>query len=253
MKKSILLVLLYLLIQSIAALGVALGLGIMSQEPSNQEEWATIIALLLADVVMGGILIWKGYLSDRQLWEPTTVTCLGWTIVASSSAIFIADAISSLANFLPDWLENTFSNIETNWAGVLAIAIAGPILEEMLFRGVITTTLLKSYSPKKAVIYSALIFGIFHLNPAQILVATLLGFLLGWLFYKTHSLIPCIIVHILNNSLSVYLSQTYPKAESFQDIIGMVPYFIVLALAVLLLALSIRQLLYLCIQDEKRC
>ena len=242
MKKSIILVLLYLLIQSIAALGLALGLGIMYQEPSNQEEWATIIALLLADVVMGAILIWKGYLSDRQLWNPTTATCLGWTIVAGSSAIFIADAISSLADFLPDWLENTFSNIETNWAGILAIAIVGPILEEMLFRGAITTTLLKTYSPKKAIIYSALIFGFFHLNPAPILVATLLGLLLGWLFYKTHSLIPCIIVHILNNSLSVYLSQAYPKAESFQDIIGLVPYFVCLTIAVLLLALAIKKL-----------
>ena len=242
MKKSIILVLLYLLIQSIAALGLALGLGIMSKEPNDQEEWATIIALLLADVVMGGILIWKGYLSDRQLWNPTTVTCLGWTIVAGTSAIFIADAISSLANFLPDWLENTFSNIETNWAGILAITIVGPILEEMLFRGAITTTLLKAYSPKKAIIYSALIFGIFHLNPAQVLVASLLGLLLGWLFYKTHSLIPCIIVHILNNSLSVYLSQAYPKAESFQDIIGMVPHFVCLIISVLLLMLAIKKL-----------
>jgi hypothetical protein len=65
---------------------------------------------------------------------------------------------------------------------------------------------------------------------------------LGWLFYKTHSLIPCIIVHILNNSLSVYLSQAYPKAESFQDIIGLVPYFVCLTIAVLLLALAIKKL-----------
>ena len=242
MKKSIILVLLYLLIQAIAALVLAVGLGFTSQEVGYQEQWATIIALLLADVVMGGILIWKGYLSDRQLWNPTTATCLGWTLIAGVSAIFIADAISSLANFLPDWMENSFADIETNWLGILAIAIVGPVLEEMLFRGAVTTTLLKEYSPKKAIIYSALIFGIFHLNPAQILVATLLGLLLGWLFYRTRSLIPCIIVHILNNSLSVFLSKAYPEAESFQDIMGIVPYFVCLILSFLLLTLAIKKL-----------
>lgn len=239
MKKSILLVLLYLLIQSIA--GLVLACGFINQD-ENGLRWVTIINLLLSDVIMGGILIWMGYLSDKQLWNPTTGRCLGWTLVAGLSAIFITDAISSLADFLPNWLESAFDSLESNWLGILAIAIVGPILEEMLFRGAITTELLKAYSPKKAIIYSALIFGFFHLNPAQILVASLIGLLLGWLFYKTRSMIPGIIIHIINNSCSIFFSQAYPDAKSFLDIMGQTPYFICLAISILLLAYSIKKL-----------
>lgn len=244
MKKSIILVLLYLLLQAIAALviSVAFGLGTASSREVMNLELPTIIALLVADVVMAGFLLQRGYFSEKQLWNPTSAHFLWWTVIAGISAIIVADAISSIAGFLPDWLEDSFNNIESNWLGILAIAIVGPILEEMLFRGVITTELLKTYNPKKAIIISATIFGVFHLNPAQILVAFLLGLLLGWLFYKTRSMIPGIVVHILNNSCSVFFSQAYPHADNFYDILGLTPYFIVLALAVLLLAFSIRQL-----------
>ena len=179
MKRSIFLVLLYLLIQVIA--GGILTLC-FSQWPSIKVESAMVVALIVADVVMAGILIQKGYLTNKNLWHPTTVSFLGWTFLAGLSAIFISDVIASLTDFLPNWLESTFSNMEGSWLGILAIAIVGPILEEILFRGAITSELLKAYSPKKAIFFSALIFGIFHINPAQVLNAFLLGLLLAWLF-----------------------------------------------------------------------
>ena len=239
MKRSILLVLLYLLIQVIA--GGILTLC-FSQWPSIHVESAMVIALLLADIVMGGILIQKGYLSNSKLRHLTTASFLGWTFLAGLSAIFISDAIASMTDFLPNWLEGTFSNMEGSWLGIIAIALVGPILEEMLFRGAITAELLKAYSPKKAIIYSALIFGIFHINPAQVLNAFLLGLLLAWLFFKTRSLIPCILIHILNNSLSVYFTRTYPEADTLADMMGTTSYFLCLVLAVLLVVVSIWQL-----------
>ena len=112
----------------------------------------------------------------------------------------------------------------------------------MLFRGAVTTELLKNYSPEKAILFSALIFGIFHINPAQVLNAFLLGLLLAWLFYKTRSLIPGILIHILNNSLSVYFTQTFPEANTLSDIIGNQTYYISLILAIVLLIVSVRSL-----------
>ena len=239
MKKSILLVLLYLLIQTLA--GGVLTL-LISQWSGVDREFAIIIALLVADVIMAGILLQQGYLSDKRLSHPTTAKFLCWTFLAGISAIFISDTISKMTDFMPNWLESTFTNMEGTWMGVLAIAIVGPILEEMLFRGAITSVLLKAYTPKKAIIYSALIFGIFHINPAQILTAFLLGLLLAWLFYTTRSLIPGILIHILNNGLSVYFTRTYPEADTLADLMGWMPYGICLILAITLLALSIWQL-----------
>ena len=103
-----------------------------------------------------------------------------------------------------------------------------------MFRGAITHALLQQYNPTKAILISALLFGVFHINPAQILPAFLIGILLAWTYYKTGSLIPCILMHVLNNSLSVYLSIKYPEAENMDDLINGTPYLIVLFGSILL-------------------
>ena len=84
------------------------------------------------------------------------------------------------------------------------------------------------------VIKETTVSDIFHINPAQILPAFLIGILLAWTYYKTGSLIPCILMHVLNNSLSVYLSIKYPEAENMDDLINGTPYLIVLFGSILL-------------------
>ena len=108
-------------------------------------------------------------------------------------------------------LDQTFDIPQSGWLGILCISVLGPVLEELLFRGAITKELLRRYSPAKAILFSGLIFGIFHPNPVQIIGACLIGFLLAWLYYKTRSLMACILIHIMNNGLSVYLSRNILK------------------------------------------
>ena len=91
---------------------------------------------------------------------------------------------------------------------IIAAVIVAPIGEEIIFRGMITKLLLEEYRPTKAIIISALIFGIIHFNPAQIPGAIIAGILLGWLYYKTRSVIPGIILHFINNAVAV-LSTIY--------------------------------------------
>lgn len=70
---------------------------------------------------------------------------------------------------LTDTNQELFISMSHNIFGVLSIAIVVPILEEVLFRGAIEGHLLrKGWSPKWAILVSALIFGIIHGNPAQI-------------------------------------------------------------------------------------
>ena len=102
--------------------------------------------------------------------------------------------------------------------------------------------LLRRYSPAKAILFSGLIFGIFHLNPVQIIGACLIGFLLAWLYYKTRSLMACILIHIMNNGLSVYLSLKHPEMEDVTHLLSN-PYVLVWAVVfILLLLLSLKQL-----------
>lgn len=97
------------------------------------------------------------------MWAPVSVPYLGWSIIIGFATIFLIDFVMSKLSFLPDWLGNTFDLLQSGWLGILCISVLGPILEEMLFRGAITKVLLRKYNPVKAIILSALIFGIFIL------------------------------------------------------------------------------------------
>ena len=72
------------------------------------------------------------------------------------------------------------------------------------------------------------------LAEATAIYGFLIGILLAWTYYKIGSLIPCILMHVLNNSLSVYLSIKYPEAENMDDLINGTPYLIVLFGSILL-------------------
>lgn len=200
-----------------------------------------MIPAQLAGQIMMGIYLWKaGYIStDRVTWSPVSVPFLLYSALAVLACGVIVSALMSLMEWIPNIMEQSFDILQSGWGGILAIAIVGPVLEELLFRGAITQALLQECSPTKAILISALLFGVFHINPAQILPAFLIGILFAWIYYRTRSLIPCILMHVLNNSLSVYLSLKYPKAENMDDFITGTPYFIAIGVAILMLIVTV--------------
>lgn len=206
-----------------------------------------MIPAQLAGQIMTGIYLWKaGYISTQKAtWSFVSAPYLIGSALAILTGGFVLSALMSLMDWIPNIMEQSFDILQSGWGGILAISIVGPVLEELLFRGAITKALLQQYQPAKAILFSALLFGVFHINPAQILPAFLIGILLAWTYYKTRSLIPCIFMHILNNSLSVYLSINYPEAENMDDLISGTPYLIALSVAVLIFVGAILYMRYL--------
>lgn len=104
--------------------------------------------------------------------------------------------------------------------------IWAPIREEILFRGIIADGLLKRYKRSYAIIISAIIFGISHMNMLQAINAFLIGIILAIIYCKTRSLILCMIAHAINNLiaqtqiLTSYLSSNWGIAIGI-IIIGM--------------------------------
>lgn len=87
-------------------------------------------------------------------------------------------------------------------------------LEEIIFRGFLFVGMARK-NVKSAVIVSSLTFGIGHIanlfngqnlieTVLQIVFAVTVGFVLVILFHKGKSLLPCIVFHALNNSLSAF-------------------------------------------------
>lgn len=82
----------------------------------------------------------------------------------------------------------------------ITIGIISPIVEEILFRGIILQGLINSkYKKWNALIFTSFIFAILHVNFVQIISAFILGITIGWIFLDSKSLILSIILHIINN------------------------------------------------------
>ena len=104
------------------------------------------------------------------------------------------------------------------------------LIEEILFRGFLFKALCRKKKLKQAILISSLTFGIGHiinlLNGAelfftllQICYAVTIGFLFTVLFYKSQSLIPCIITHSAINSLSAFSVAPSPVYEIISSIL----------------------------------
>lgn len=85
------------------------------------------------------------------------------------------------------------------------LGIFGPIGEEVFFRGFAHTALKRKYGFKKGIVLSSLFFGVYHGLPWQIPYAVAAGVLLAYCYEKTQSLYTPIVLHILNNGISIIL------------------------------------------------
>jgi membrane protease YdiL (CAAX protease family) len=243
MRTALKLVLIYFGIQLLSAFVVmvsAVVYNIAQGRPMDAVSDHTVAFTLFLGFILMGTYLWiGGYIrTDKRSWSAVSPLYLAFTTLACLTSILILEYIQSLI-VLPNLLESSFNTLQSGWLGILSLAVFGPVLEELMFRGAITSALLKEYNPAKAIVLSALVFGIFHINPAQVLTATLVGLLLGWVYYQTASLIPCILIHVLNNATSVYINLKYPRIEYLQELFSGNTYFIVLIASVILFALSI--------------
>ena len=81
----------------------------------------------------------------------------------------------------------------------LAVVILAPIAEEILFRGIIFRMLSKHWSEMAAIIVSTVLFGLYHGNLMQAIYVLPIGLLLGYTACKCNSVLPCILIHMINN------------------------------------------------------
>jgi len=119
------------------------------------------------------------------------------------------------------------------WAAVLAVGIAPGIAEELLFRGYIQTRFSRRWGPGWGVFWTALLFGLMHLDLVHGAFAFALGVYLGYLTEGTGSIVPAMICHAVNNTY-----QTLATAWGL-DVAGDAANVVALLVGALVLCLSI--------------
>ena len=143
------------------------------------------------------------------------------TLMALICIVFGLQIPAQLLYLVMEWLFNLIglsmervmdtaqvnTNDPTMW---LYVCIAGPITEELIFRGFMMRSL-EPYGKKFAVLTSAIIFGLFHGSPIQTPYAFLVGLVLGYVAME-YNIIWAMVLHILNNML---LGDLLPRMLSF--------------------------------------
>jgi membrane protease YdiL (CAAX protease family) len=86
--------------------------------------------------------------------------------------------------------------------------------EEIFFRGIIARRFFRSCTPRKAILLSAALFGIMHLNPWQSVNAFYAGIFLGWMYWRYKSIWLCMFIHAYHNILVSYMTYPYVEIEN---------------------------------------
>jgi len=91
-------------------------------------------------------------------------------------------------------------------AVVVVVAVVPAIVEEMLFRGLIQKIFERLMSPVVSAVLAGTIFGLFHVNPFEIVPLVGLGVFFGLLRYRSQSLLVPMTAHFFNNLMAVLAS-----------------------------------------------
>jgi sodium transport system permease protein len=103
---------------------------------------------------------------------------------------------------------------------VLLLALLPAVCEELAFRGFILSGFRHLGHKWRAIIYSAVFFGIAHSVLQQSISACLLGIVIGFLAVQSNSLLPCVTFHFVHNSLALLSPRLMPKlVERYPDLL----------------------------------
>lgn len=146
----------------------------------------------------------KNYLNWRD-FVCAAIMIIAFRLIFDNSLTLWVSMIS-----MPNFINEAFDELAVSpIILVLSVIIVAPIYEEIVFRGILLKGMSKKINPTIALVVSALLFAIVHMNIPQGINAFLLGLVLGFIYLRTESIYLSIFAHCLNNILALSLSSLF--------------------------------------------
>jgi len=213
MKNAIAYTFVFLGLQAAASLIVP-ALWKLVTGSADMTSTQMIVSVVAFSVVAIAVFLSVKWTEVSPRWIRTRPwTVLIWSVILSLGALIPSTWLQEQLPELPNFVEQEFSMILSDRWGYLAIGLLAPLAEEIVFRGAVLRSLLSGRQPWVAIVISALIFAISHLNPVQMPHAFLVGLLLGWMYWRTGSILPGVVYHWANNSAAYLLYAFYPNPD----------------------------------------
>lgn len=176
---------------------------------------AASVAVIVLFLYLRWAVVSRSYIQSRP-WD-----VFFWCALAALGAIIPSTSLQEVMPELPNIVEQEFDVILKDRWGYFAVGLLAPLCEELVFRGAVLRALLQ-WTPRHwvAIAVSALLFALIHANPAQMPHAFLIGLLLGWLYYRTDSIVPGMVYHWVNNSVAYVIYNLYGGDIRLIDLFG---------------------------------
>ena len=202
--RTVKLFLLWCLLFSVSVIGIIVGKRILKND--EIMNWTILLGYMLIAIVFFGksyVKLSFGCIKRRMIWP-----VIGMSVLVAASYLFFEISFYSLIDidhlFPKESKElREVDQLISGIAEILSFCIFGPIAEEICFRGILLDGLLKMRCrPWIAILITALAFSLVHGYAVKLVGTLLFGIIVGWLYWRTGSIIPCLIIHIVNNSIA---------------------------------------------------
>jgi len=207
---------------------LALLLGISSIHISttleNINTWSILVSYLIQVGVMFGLVWFFAIKLRRARWSELGLRSYG--IFRSLLLALAAFVFVFASNITYGMIASRFFSMEDLQSRVLKVILSGkvslallipivifvaPVVEEIFFRGFIYPAFRKKMGVVWGILLSALVFAIFHFEPYQIPPLLIIGAILAFIYERTRSLVPTILLHGLNNGFYMLILMVFMK------------------------------------------
>ena len=207
--------LVFLALQFCVSFGVTELWRIVTGSPDITAMTLVVAMSLFSAVTIAVFLLARWCVVSRSYVRSRPWGVLTWCVVAAIGAIIPSLWLQEQMPELPNYVLDEFSAILGDRWGYFAVGLLAPVAEEMVFRGAILRVLLdRMRSHWLAIAVSAVLFAVAHFNPAQMPHALLVGLLLGWMYYRTGSVVPGVAFHWANNTIAYLLYNILPNRDA---------------------------------------
>lgn len=215
MKNALIYTIVFAAIQVVVSMLVqGVWMLVMGKE-SAMNATGMIITMAVFSVLTMVVFLWAKWSVVSRHWVRTRPWfVLFWCVLAALGALIPSVWIQEHMPELPNIVEGEFDMIMKDRWGYLVVGLLAPLAEEMVFRGAVLRSLLRwKENPWIGIVISAVLFAVIHMNPAQMPHAFLIGLLLGWLYYRTDSIVPGVVYHWVNNTVAYVMYNLYPNPD----------------------------------------
>jgi membrane protease YdiL (CAAX protease family) len=99
-----------------------------------------------------------------------------------------------------------FAELSSPWWLLAGGVIVAPVVEELFFRGFVFAGLRQRYDWKKAAFISSALFAVIHVTPTAMIPVFILGYIFAYLYHRSNSIWPAILMHVSTNALGLGLA-----------------------------------------------